>query len=648
MALYEERRFQQAEVAARRLIQAYPQDAFGFKLLGSILAGDQRASEAFPLLERAVRLDPGDVESLSTLGVVLQDLGRSDAALACYREALRIQPGHAAALFNLAGLLGRSGQADAAVDLYLRLLQLEPRDAKTLNDLGALLLDLGRTREALDYFRRALSIRADFAEALTNAGSALRALGRLEEALAAHDQALKVKPESAAIRANLGTALQDQGRVEEAVATYREALRLRPQDLTIRSRLLFLENASGGRHPDLLLEAARQYGADAASRSRPYREWSNPPDPDRGLRVGLVSGDFRQHPVAYFLVEVLAALNRVAGEGLSLFGYCAFPGADAMTERIRSCCRGWSVVAGDSDAVLARRIHADGIDILIDLSGHTAHNRLPMFAWKPAPVQVTWLGYFATTGLAEMDYLLADETGVPPGHPDGFSERLWYLPATRLCFAPPDFDLPVSPLPALGRGSLTFGCFQHLGKLSDPALELWSRVFELIPGARFRFQNKALGDVATADRLRCRLMRHGIDPARVELQGLLPRQQYLAAHAEVDVILDTFPFTGGTTTCEALWMGVPTLTLAGSSLLSRQGASLLTAAGLSDWVAEDTDQYLAKAAALSSDLPRLGALRTELRGQVLQSPLFDAQGFAEELESALRAMWRLWVGRRKM
>ena len=255
-------------------------------------------------------------------------------------------------------------------------------------------------------------------------------------------------------------------------------------------------------------------------------------------------------------------------------------------------------------------------------------------------MQVSWLGYFATTGVAEIDYLLADKIGVAEAERGYFTESVWYLPDTRLCFTPPKFDLQISPMPALTNGYITFACFQNLSKLSDAVLAAWSKILFALPSARVRLANKQLGDVTVAAQFVQRLQAHGIDPSRVTLHGAMLREAYLAAHAEVDVMLDTFPYPGGTTTCEALWMGVPTVTLAGNSLLARQGASLLTAAGVSDWIATSEVEYVEKAIQLTENLPKLAALRAGLRAQVLASHVFDASRFARNFEAALWDMWR--------
>jgi predicted O-linked N-acetylglucosamine transferase (SPINDLY family) len=291
---------------------------------------------------------------------------------------------------------------------------------------------------------------------------------------------------------------------------------------------------------------------------------------------------------------------------------------------------------------MANRIRADGIDILIDLSGHTAYNRLPVFAWKPAPVQVSWLGYFATTGVAAIDYFVADPWTLPESEEINFTEKVWRLPETRLCFTPPDAAVAVSTLPALVNGYVTFGCFNNLSKMNDKVVAVWARVMEAVPGSRLFLKARQLTEASVRQSIAERFAAHGIDEGRLILEDYVPRENYLAAYQRVDLALDPFPYTGGTTTAEALWMAVPVLTLAGERFISRQGVGLLMNAGLSDWVASDPDDYVARALAHASDLPRLSALRGNLRAQVLASPVYDAARFAKHFETALRGMWQQW------
>jgi protein O-GlcNAc transferase len=468
---------------------------------------------------------------------------------------------------------------------------------------------------------------------------ALHQANRLEEAIALYRRALEIRPDDADVHNNLGLALQDHGDPGDAIECYRKALALRPDHGQAHSNLLLLLSFYGGCSPADYVAEARRYGARAMARAKPFTGWNNTVvEQGTPLRIGLVSGDLCAHPVACFLESFL--MHYDPGR-IELVAYSTSTQEDPITARLKSHFSAWNVIAGMSDEAAARMIHDDGVHILIDLAGHTAHNRLPIFAWKPAPVQVSWLGYFASTGVPGMDYLIADPVSIPESMRQYFTETIWYLPETRLCFTPlaDTAKLPVTPLPAMRNGYITFGCFQRLPKLNDNVLALWARVLGEIPDARLRIQNKQMNNAATREHLLQRLAVAGIAPERVTVIGLAPRDAYLAAHAEVDIILDTFPYTGGTTTCEALWMGVPTLTYAGETLLARQGASMMGCAGLQDWVATSHDDYVERALRHVSDIRGLSQLRAGLRQKVLVSPLFDAPRFARNLTEALQEIW---------
>jgi protein O-GlcNAc transferase len=346
--------------------------------------------------------------------------------------------------------------------------------------------------------------------------------------------------------------------------------------------------------------------------------------------------------VGYFAEGALTSLAQNASGRLELFAYPSHSCTDAVAERIKASCRGWCSLVGVSDEAAALRIREDSIDILIDLSGHTAHNRLPLFAWKPAPVQVSWLGYFATTGVEAIDYLVADPWTLPESQETNFTEKIWRLPETRLCFTVPNEDADITPLPALRNGYVTFASFNHMSKLNDDVAALWARVLDAVPHSRLLLKAKQLTEASVRQRAVNLFAARGIDPARLVLEGPVSRSEYFLAYQRVDIALDPFPYPGGTTTVEALWMGVPVLTLAGDRFLSRQGIGLLMNAGLPQWIADSPKDYVARAALHANDLNALADLRTRLRGQVLRSPIFDAPRFASHLEAALREMWLRW------
>ncbi|MNZ76824.1 hypothetical protein D3C78_953450 [compost metagenome] len=369
----------------------------------------------------------------------------------------------------------------------------------------------------------------------------------------------------------------------------------------------------------------------------PFHEWtlaSSGP-----LRVGFVSGDLHAHPVGYFMENLLRGLE--AGT-LELFAYPTRIREDEVTRRLKPYFSRWMPIQGLSDQAAARLIHDDGVHILIDLSGHTAYNRLPMFAWKPAPIQASWMGYFATTGMAEMDYFIGDPYVLPEAEVDHFTETMWPLPESYLCMMPPHEAPEVSVLPGLVNGFITFGSFNNLSKMNDQVVGLWAKVLEANPGSKLFLKTMQLNDQGVQDVTKERFAAHGIEPDRLILEGHSPRTELLAAYGRMDIALDPFPYPGGTTSAEALWMGVPVLTKRGDRFLSHVGESVVSNAGLADWIARDEADYIEKSRLVAADIQRLAQLRSGLRERLVQSPLFDGRHYARQFERAMMGMWNKW------
>jgi protein O-GlcNAc transferase len=607
----------------------------------ALLAQGQPAA-AITQLERALALRPDHGETHLMLAQALRGQGKLAAAAASLERGLALLPDLAEAHSNLGLLYGALGQRDAAIASFRRALALKPDFAWAHCNLGTALAEQGDLLAAIESYQHALAIEPDHVEAWVNLGNTFNAQDDVDAAAECYRKAIAIKPDHALAWVNLCAPLQAQGDLDAAIDGLRHALSLKPDDAEAYSGLLFLLSIHPAYSPAQRLLEAQHYGASVMARAQPFTSW--PSDPSAGapaggpLRVGLVSADLRTHPVGFFIESILAHCDPARVE---LVAYPTLPREDETTARLKPRFAAWHSLVDLSDAAAAARIHGDGIHILIDLAGHTAQNRLPVFAWRPAPVQVSWLGYFATTGVPTIDYVLADRVALPEALRDQFTESIWYLPDTRFCFTPPvdSAHLQTTPLPAARNGYVTFGCFPNPLKLNDAVLAVWGRILGALPEARLRLLSRPLRYPAAQARLQARLRRAGIAPKRVTMAGEMPREQYLLAHAEVDIMLDTFPYPGATTTCEALWMGVPTVTLAGDSLIARQGASLLACAGLTDWIAVDGDDYVARALAHAADIDRLGRLRAQLRDQVRASPLFDAPRFARHLETALEGMW---------
>jgi len=631
----------EAENCYRCGLNSNPDDSICYSNLGFVLGELGRSAESQQMLLKAVELNPEDFDAHYMLGRQAQARGEWLEAIVHYRAALSINADFDDCRRDLCISLAQTGQFQEAREVLEPGTAFAPDTADLYFFKGNLHLAAGELDEAMANFRQAADLEPGNSSILINLGVVQFERRELFAAIETYRGILEFEPDNIQARANLGAALQRSGQLDLAIACYREVLERSPDYLYAQHGLLFALTSAPDFAPAQYLEQARKYGAAVKARAKPFSQWlcAEPGAAGRPLRVGFVSGDLRSHPVGFFLEGILAKIDPAK---LTLVAYVTTTTEDVLSERLKSILAEWHPVAAMPDEVLARKIHGDKIDILVDLAGHTGLNRLPVFAWKPAPVQVSWLGYWASTGLAEIDYLLADPVSVPKEDAQFFSEGLWHLPNTRLCMSPPVTGRPieVNELPALTNGYVTFGSYQMLSKISDRTLAAWSRILAGIPSARLRLQSKPLSFPAALLNMRQRLAAAGIDIARVDFHGEATRDDYLASYGEVDVILDTFPFPGGTTTAEALWMGVPTVTLTGNSLLARQGESMMLCVGLDEWVASNEEEYAEIAVARVSDLGRLANLRAGLRSRALSSPLFDATTFARNLEAAFAQMAR--------
>lgn len=606
-ALYRAGRFEEVAALARQLLERAPGDALAWNALWSSLASLGRFEAALPAVMKAVELLPQNADAHCNLGGVLNQLGRYPEAEAACRRAIAIEPDYAVAQSNLGHALNRLAHNDEAEAACRRAIELSSGLIEAHNNLGCVLKDTGRYGEAETIFRQLIAARPDFAEA----------------------------------HGNLGGVLADVGRHQEAEAACRRAIELKPDHADARGSLLLSQCYTAMTPTPDMIEDARRFGAFVRGKvPAPFGDWSCDMVPSR-LRVGFVSGDLRNHPVGYFLEAFLRHLDCSRIEPVAYSNHSL---RDELTARLEPNFAQWRSIPGLGDEAVARMIRADGIHVLFDLSGHTAHNRLAVFAWKPAAVQVSWLGYFATTGVAEIDYVLCDPHVAPPGEERHFTETLWRLPECYLCFTPPEAAPAVAPLPALRHGVVTFGCFNNLSKINDAVIALWAGVLAAVPASRLFLKARQLADESLREQLRARFARLGVPGSRLRLEGPSPRGEYLAAYGEVDIALDPFPYTGGTISAEGLWMGVPVLTKRGDHFVANMGASIAHNVGLADWIAADGDDYVRKAAAFASDPSALARLRTGLRAQVAASPLLDAQRFARHWQDAVWAMWQRRAG----
>jgi len=591
---------------------------------------------------RALRMEPSFAEARFNLGCTLDALAGPAEALPHFAEAARLRPQWCEARKSLGFALARVGRmAEAAGELQAAA-GLRPGDAGIRNNLGLALSALGRGDEAQASFREAIRLNPLYPEAHSNLAILFERYGRSSEAIASCLEALRLRPGYPEAHHNLACALKSQGRHEEAVAQYREALRLKPDYEEAASSLLFALCYPAGL-------AEHEVCAEHLSFGARHRFAPAPHDNDKGLerqlRIGYVSADFRAHAVARFIEPVLRHHDRCR---FQIFCYSNVSVPDAKSAELEGLADRFVNIAGVPDQAAQELIRRDRIDILVDLSGHTAGNRLPLFARKPAPVQVTWLGYPQTTGLGAIDYRITDQVTDPPGASQPhYAERLLRLPGIFSCFAPPEEAPEVGEPPFLERGSITFGSFNNPAKITPETVALWARVLQGVPCSRMLVKGYALADAGSRERLAALFAGHGVGPERLELIGnTASYREHLALYRQVDIALDTFPYHGTTTTCEALWMGVPVVTLAGATHRSRVGASLLGCVGLEELVAQEAQGYCDAAVGLARDAARLARLRVTLRPTMAASALTDGAGFTRQLEAAFREIWRDWAAGR--
>jgi predicted O-linked N-acetylglucosamine transferase (SPINDLY family) len=655
----------------RRAIAICSTNAFYYSNLGNALADMGQFDEAIAACRQAIRLQPDDADAHNNLGNALKHKGQLEESIACYRQAIRLKPDHAEAHNNLGHALKDNGQLDEAIAFFRQAIRLKPDLAEAHRNLGTALKDKGQFDEAIAAYRQAIRLKVDYAVAYCNLGNALESKGQLEEALACHRQAIRLKPDLAeahyntgivlqrrhqldeaiaayrqAIRlkpdlaeahSNLGNTLAARGDLDEAIASHQQAVRLKPDDARTHSNLIFTLQYHPGYDGKMIHEELRRWNRKHAEPLKKFiQPHTNNRDPDRRLRIGYVSPDFREQVVGQNLLPLLRQHDH---RQMEIFCYADVVRPDRRTEELRRCADVWRSIVGLGDSQAADLIRQDRIDILVDLSLHGGNNRLVVFAQKPAPVQVTYLGYCGGTGMDAMDYRLSDPY-LDPSDSDLslYSERTIRLPETYWCYSVAGPTPDPSPPPGATIGYVTFGCLNNFAKV-PPSLDLWAEILRGAPRSRLIVHSHPGTHL---DGVRERFAGKGISPDRLQFPSRQPWPEYMRTYGRIDIALDPFPWGGGITTCEALWMGVPVVSLVGRTAVGRGGASILANIGVPELVAQTPEQYVQIAAALARDLPRLAELRRTLRARMQASPLMDAPRFARNVEAAYRQMWRNW------
>jgi predicted O-linked N-acetylglucosamine transferase (SPINDLY family) len=599
-----------------------------------------RLPEAELLYRQARAAAPKNFDVLHLSGLAAYQQGRIADAVTWLGRAHKLDPRHAVCEMRYALALLAAKQTAEAEKHFRHTVATKPDLPEAWDNLAYCLKTQDRLAEAIVCHEKAVGLKPDYATGWFNFGLTLSVFGRVHEALACHERALAADPGYAMARFGRAQALQQLHRIPEAVADYDAFLRVQPRHLEAHSyRLFALHNLEELTREQLFAEHAA-YGRVIGA--APPVDFAAVPDPGRRLRVAILSPDLRAHSCAYFIEPLLQHLDR---ERFELYLYHDHFREDAVSARLKTLAAVWRNFCGQPAAVVEQAIRADAPDILIDLAGHTAMtSRLPLFGRRLAPVQVTYLGYPDTTGVPAMDFRFTDALADPPGDADAFAtEHLVRFAPTAWCYAPPGDAPELAPAPCLARGHVTFGCYNNLAKITDRMLAVWAAVLAEVPASRLRLKGRGLSDAAVQARYRERFARAGLPAERVDLlERTAETASHLALYNEVDIAFDTFPYHGTTTTCEALWMGVPVVSLVGDRHVARVGASLLAAVGHAEWAVPTPEAYVRQAVALARDPAALAQLRAGLRREMSRSPLLEHAGQAARFGAALRECWAHW------
>lgn len=666
--LHQAGRLDEAEALYRKTLSVRPKEADALSLLASLYQQRGNFKPAIPLLQAAITLQPERADYHSNLGSAQRSAGERDKAIASFRKAISLQPGHLEAQFNLAMTLLDLGNLPAAASSFKKILQTKPTFIPAHEMLAQALIGQGHLTEALASYEQIVRLDPQRSAIFCEMGNILQAQGKLAEAVTAYEQALAISPDHAVAQNNLGNTLVKQGKLHAAMARYQEALRLNPdlgeahvnlswtykehgmiaedvsclrrylerhpEDHRAHSDMLFSMNYDPIYTPERLLAEAKVWW----QRHTPSAgtTFSHPPRPTgHALRIGFLSPDFREHPVGTFLLPLFKAIDKQQAT-LHCYAETLDRQMDSVSHCLRDLATSWSSTIGLSATEAAERIHQDQIDILIDLAGHSAGNRLDIMALQAAPRQVSWLGYVSTTGLPVIDYRLTDAVADPPGAEPYYSETLLRLPDSFFCYEPPALAPDIGDLPSLANGYVTFGSLNNPNKITEEVIALWSRILARVSHSRLIMVGGPFVDEFIKQHYLELFARHGVTADRLELLSTLPKPDYLQLHKTIDLALDPFPHNGHTITCHTLWMGVPVITLIGNRYAARMGASILTGIGLPELIAHSSEEYLQIALTLAQDLKQLATLRRTLRQRIQHSALCDTRRFAQNFLQAMQ------------
>ena len=627
----------EADSLYHQILQEDPGHSDALNLSGLIAHQTGNNTKAADLINKAILSNPKNPDYYYNLGIVLSALEKWKEAIHAYTQTIRLRPDYFEALNNLGNILREHSNTDSAIEIYNKALKLKPDCAEAWNNLGNVLKERGQIENAIENYKKAIQIKPDYAEAWNNLGSAMSAQNRFKDAIEHYRHALKLKPDYAEAWSNLGGVMEIIGEFNTSIESYRQALKHKPDYNIAFSNLLYLLSYNVVCSPEQILVEHRNWGCIHEEKQKIHNfSHIKPTNPNKRLRIGYVSSDFRKHALSFFFEPILRNHDK---SHVEIYCYSNVNGPDDTTERLKTIADGWYSTLEMNDTEVAQKIYDDKIDILIDLAGHTAKNRLIIFSYKPAPIQITYLGYCNTTGLKSMDYWITDSVLHPEDTFELAVEDIVRLQRCWTCYQPP-VDAPEIKTDMLANKIITFGSFNNVSKLSKNVIECWSQLLKEVANSRLILKARQLADPFIQEKISAQFAQNGINSEQLILLPSTP--SYMSDYNRIDIALDTFPRTGGVTTADALWMGVPVITLSGQRYIERQGASILNAIGLDELITSTPEEYITRAVTLAKNHTQRAELKSSMRQLMTNSPLCDGQDLAEALETTYRKMWHTW------
>jgi predicted O-linked N-acetylglucosamine transferase (SPINDLY family) len=673
--LYRSGKLDDAKSKIENYIKEFPKAFALYNVLGAIFADQGKLEEAVNHHRKAVEINPSYAEGYNNLGIALQKLKQLDEAVINYKKALKLKPNFATAYNNLATALKHLNNLDEALINCKKAVEINPDFADAHNNLGNILKDLDQLEQSSECFKKAIDIKPDHADAYNNLGVVFNELGEFQKAISCYQKAIDIKPDYADAHYNLGNVLDELKKHKEAIISYEKVIQINPNyavahynlgnvlkvlgefqkaigcyQKAINSKYNFASAYNNMLFTLFYLEPDPKF---YLSRAKEFRSSLKPINDDlllkyqysikpKKLRIGFVSGDFKEHPVGFFLLDTL---NHLKNENLELIAYSNSKIKDNLSIKLKSHFTEWHEIDDLDDIEVINQIRKDGIHILFDLSGHSANNRLPIFVNKPAPLQVSWIGHLASTGIPEIDYIIGDPCVTPPESKEHFVEKILCLPNTW-CFSKPDFKIEkIETIPALKNGFVTFGCFNNPHKLNEKVINSWAKILNTVPDSKLILKNGMFRYKLLKEKIIYLFKKHQINIDRLILEEGSPRKELLETYNKIDIALDPFPYSGGTTSCEAIWMEVPVLTKKGSTFMSRMTESINYNCGLPDWVAIDEKEYIAKAIGFSANLELLSETKKNLRQGIHNTSLFNASLFAKHFKDNMWQIWKKYINK---